>query len=130
MREGITRVFVYGSLLRGMGNHGFLERSRFVRSARTALGYRMYSLGAFPGVARDVGGQVLGEVFDVDGATLARLDRLEGHPHFYMRSVIALEDGERVETYLIPLETVAPHRAVVATGDWRAHCATLEEDRT
>lgn len=37
-----------------------------------------------------VGHNVEGEVFEVDGKTLKVLDRLEGHPHHYRRTVIDL----------------------------------------
>ena len=62
---------------------------------------------------------VAGEVYEVDEATLAALDRLEGHPRFYRRTRIALEDGAAVETYLLPPEQVEG-RPVIASGNWRS----------
>ncbi len=51
--------------------------------------------------------------------TLAALDRLEGHPRFYRRTRIALEDGAAVETYLLAPEQVEG-RPVIDSGSWRA----------
>lgn len=78
----------------------------------------MYSLGGFPGVVRGGTTAIEGEVYEVDGATMAALDRLEGHPRFYRRTVVRLEDGERVETYLLD-EVQVEGRPVVASGCWK-----------
>jgi gamma-glutamylcyclotransferase (GGCT)/AIG2-like uncharacterized protein YtfP len=44
---------------------------------------------------------VPGELYRVTRATLAATDRLEGHPHFYRRQEVELEDGRRALTYLL-----------------------------
>jgi transposase InsO family protein/gamma-glutamylcyclotransferase (GGCT)/AIG2-like uncharacterized protein YtfP len=62
---------------------------------------------------------VVGEVYEVDAATLAALDRLEGHPRFYRRARIALADGAHVETYLLTPEQVEGRRVIVS-GNWRS----------
>lgn len=113
-----TRVFVYGTLLRDEPNHYILEHACFVREARTPAVFILRDLGAFPALLADGSTAVLGEVYEVDAATLARLDRLEGHPRFYERTPIALDDGESVEAYVM-----APERAwseqTITNGDWR-----------
>jgi gamma-glutamylcyclotransferase (GGCT)/AIG2-like uncharacterized protein YtfP len=65
-------------------------------------------------------GAVIGEVYEVDAATLAARDRVEGHLWFYTRTRIALEDGTIVEAYLLSPEQVSGRR-VILSGDWRAH---------
>ena len=113
------RVFVYGTLLRGQGNHHLLKTARYEGQARTRAAYRMHSLGGFPGVVAVTDGPeaIEGEVYFVDAATLARLDRLEGHPRFYRRTVIALADGTRATTYLLPNRSVAGC-PVIPGGSW------------
>lgn len=114
------KVFVYGSLLKGLGNHPLLERSRLVQAeARTPPAYTLHDLGGFPAMVAGGSTSVVGEVYEVDGATLERLDRLEGHPRFYMRTRIRLADGCRVSTYLLR----QCERPVIPSGDWRAHNA-------
>jgi len=113
-----TRLFVYGSLLKGQPNHPLIVAAPLVRPARSARGFRLVSLGGFPGMIAEGDGDVLGEVYDVGQRMLASLDRLEGHPRFYCRTEIALEDGSLVEAYLLPTDKYR-HHPLVPQGDWR-----------
>lgn len=78
----MTKVFVYGTLLEGEGNHPLIAKHINTKMDAIIPG-KLYHLGGFPGV-RDAGGItdrnsfVLGEVYEVDDDTLAALDRLEG----------------------------------------------------
>ena len=117
----MTRVFVYGSLLRGGWNHHLLEDAAFVGDARTARLYTMHSLGRFPGVTDVPFSPIYGEVYDVDDETLARLDMLEGHPRFYQRRVVLVLVGRTpffAYTYLL-LQRKYHEFPVVTTGSWR-----------
>ena len=60
---------------------------------------------------------VVGEVYEIDPVTLAALDRLEGHPRFYQRTAIRLEDGDEVLAYLLSPEQ-ARGRTRIPSGDW------------
>jgi gamma-glutamylaminecyclotransferase len=113
-------VFVYGTLRQDEVNHDLLAQARFVAEGRTEPCFELFDLGAFP--AMSAGGEtaVLGEVYAVDEATLARLDRLEGHPSFYQRTQIRLEGGQKVKTYLMDRARMRG-RAPIASGDWRTH---------
>jgi gamma-glutamylaminecyclotransferase len=114
-----ARVFVYGTLLAGEPNHRLLAGARLVAEARTEAAFELRDLGAFPALVRGGEGAVAGEVYEVDGPTLAALDRLEGHPRFYRRTPITLEDGTAVETYLLAPAQAAGH-PVIDSGSWRA----------
>ncbi|MBW8780332.1 MAG: gamma-glutamylcyclotransferase [Verrucomicrobia bacterium] len=76
----MQRLFVYGTLKRGCKNHRHLAGQRYVGEARTAPGFRLYSLGDYPGMAADVLDHegVAGEVWEVSADALARLDDFEG----------------------------------------------------
>ncbi len=119
MRKVDYQVFVYGTLLRGESNHGILGRSKLLGEVRTPPEYELLDLGYFPAMV--AGGQtaVAGEIYAVGEATLQRLDRLEGHPHFYTRTIIQLEDGTQVQTYLLPSDQ-AHGKPRIASGNWRA----------
>lgn len=95
-----ARVFVYGTLKKGYGNHGTLGESKFLRNC-SAFGI-LLQLGGFPGfLPVSTGMPVEGELYEVpDKATLDRLDRLEGHPSHYTREKINLIGGEMVWTYV------------------------------
>lgn len=73
-----------------------------------------------PGVVRGGAGAVIGEVYQVDEATRAALDRLERHPRLYARTRIAIVDGTVVETCLLGPEKVVGC-PVMLSGDWRAY---------
>jgi gamma-glutamylaminecyclotransferase len=114
-----TRVFVYGTLRRGEANHQLLASAAFVREARTPAAYTLYAFDGHPGMGIGGTDHVMGELFDVDDATLAQLDVLEDHPRWYQRTSLVLEDGDTVVTYVLPPHFTAG-RATIAGGDWVA----------
>lgn len=100
-----TLVFVYGTLKRGGENHGWIGQQQFVAEACTVPLYRMYDLGGYPGMVRAEDGiSILGEVWSVDEAGLAKLDVLEDiDGGEYERVPVALEGEyatQRVEGYI------------------------------
>ena len=115
------KVFVYGTLMSGESNHFFLEErsSKYIRKAVTERGYTLYDLGGFPGMVSGGTGAVMGEVYDVCARTRRRLDQLEGHPQFYRRHIIRLQDGEKVEAYILEVGYTRGC-PVIKSGDWRS----------
>jgi gamma-glutamylcyclotransferase (GGCT)/AIG2-like uncharacterized protein YtfP len=111
---------VYGSLLRGLGNHRLLEGGRFIAADVTRRAFTLFDLGSFPGMCAAGETSVVGEVWEVDASTLARLDRLEGHPRFYQRTPIVLRSRRHAETYVLPMSLVQG-RVTVVSGDWRTY---------
>lgn len=73
------RIFVYGTLKRGLSNHGWLAGQEFVSEACTAPVYRMFDCGGFPGMipVEQDGVSILGEIWEVDEAGMKKLDILE-----------------------------------------------------
>lgn len=80
MYEETHRLFVYGTLKYGNVNNSLLtERgSEFIGDC-VARGIAMYDLGPFPAAVLKEGGEVEGEIWLVDKATLERVDWLEGY---------------------------------------------------
>ena len=117
--EARTFVFVYGTLLFGERNHRHLVGARLVGEARTQPAFQLHDLGPYPGLVAGGEHAVVGELYAVDEATLAALDRLEGTPDFYRRASIVLVDGTSAETYLLTPKQVAGH-PVIVSGSWRA----------
>ena len=111
-------IFVYGTLLRGEANHPQLSDAAFVRSACTEARYELVDLGGYPALLEDGNTAVSGEVYDVNSALLARLDRFEEVPELYERKPIALIDGH-IEAYVMSRDRAggAPR---IEDGDWRA----------
>lgn len=110
-------IFVYGTLRRGERNAALLSGAQRLREVRTAPQYTLYALGSHPGLGEQGATAVVGEVYAVDAPTLARLDALEDHPHWYERKAIALADGSSVEGYVLP-ERFTAGLPVIADGDW------------
>lgn len=112
-------VFVYGSLKRGMANHGQLGGARWLGQARLR-GLALYDLGPFPmAVASNaVDAWVHGEVHEVDATQLAALDRFEGAPRLYERERWRLEDGRAVWVY-VGRQRQVRHVQRIRSGLWR-----------
>jgi gamma-glutamylcyclotransferase (GGCT)/AIG2-like uncharacterized protein YtfP len=112
------RLLGYGTLLSGEGNHRVLASSRLIGVRRTEPRYTLISLGPFPALLERGEASVSGEVYEVDDAVLASVDRLEGHPHFYRRTRVLLLGGEQVQGYVLahPRKGTYP---LIKGGDWR-----------
>jgi len=92
------KVFVYGTLKKGFGNHFLLKDSQFIKVDKVSG--LMYNIGPFPGAVPAKGDNPLhGEIYEIDETTLQRLDRLEGVPHLYRRETEKTSSGEEVFIY-------------------------------
>lgn len=116
-RAGHTRVFVYGTLRTGEVNHALLAAARRIGTDRTQARYTLVDLGAYPAAVASGATAIVGEVFEVDAATLARLDRLEGHPHLYQRTTVRLA-SRRVAVMYVMTAARAAGTPEIAGGDW------------
>jgi gamma-glutamylaminecyclotransferase len=110
------KVFVYGSLRRFGALNFYLSDSQFLGDTKTGKEFTLFSLGPFPALVKTGDTAVIGELYEVSDATLAQLDRAEGHPDFYVRTRILLDDGSEVYAYLLPV--VPTGCEVVQSGDW------------
>lgn len=118
-------VFVYGTLLHGLGNHKrHLDHdgAEFVGEDATRDEFHMVDLGWFPGIMRGGRTTIAGEVYRVDDETLAGLDALEGVPTLYTRQRARLASGLVVNVYVLNTKRAKGCRRVMS-GDWRAHKA-------
>jgi gamma-glutamylcyclotransferase (GGCT)/AIG2-like uncharacterized protein YtfP len=111
----VPRLFVYGSLRRGERNHAFLQGARFAGRASTVARYTLRHAGMTPGLAENGEQAVTGEVYELDAAHLARLDRLGGA--LYVRGEVELADGSSAQAYFMPESHVRCYPEV-ASGDW------------
>lgn len=116
----MIKVFVYGSLRKGYGNHDrLMKKAQFLREAETKPEYTLVSLGAFPAMIKGTTA-IKGELYSVGLQTLAQLDILEGHPDFYKRTVIKLSDETDCFTYIyqLPIEEKVLQNFTIKSGDW------------
>ncbi len=91
------KAFVYGTLMKGLWNHRYLEDQRLIDKA-TLKGYRMYNVSSFPGIVKSKSEDqpISGELYEIDERCLVMLDRLEGEGRMYKRVVetVFTTDGQ------------------------------------
>ena len=93
------RIFVYGTLMKGEGNHRLIssqvcEGSGFIR------GFNLYNLGYYPGIrpSEHSNHVVYGEVYLVDDRTLESVNRLEGEGSLYILQSVEVTMSDKVVT--------------------------------
>jgi gamma-glutamylcyclotransferase (GGCT)/AIG2-like uncharacterized protein YtfP len=96
-----TILFVYGTLKRGQRNHRLMREARFLGETVTAPQYTLLDLGPFPGMITGGTTAVHGELYEVGPELLARLDRHEGVPRFYVRESIHVVGNAKAESYIL-----------------------------
>ncbi|MBE6138080.1 MAG: gamma-glutamylcyclotransferase [Erysipelotrichaceae bacterium] len=83
-------VFAYGTLKHGYRNHNFLKDSTFICEALVE-GFYMFDLGSYPGIYEGEG-KIYGELYEIDAATLAKMDYLEEEGSLYIRKSIKVNN--------------------------------------
>ncbi len=122
-------IFVYGTLRTGQGNWRRLLDGHTTAETPAALpGARLYAAGLPYAVATaDPYDIVIGDLIDIHpndyDQVLAALDRLEGHPHHYVRTELptATTHGTRLAWVYLAAPDVAavlPRTTLIHTGDW------------
>jgi gamma-glutamylcyclotransferase (GGCT)/AIG2-like uncharacterized protein YtfP len=132
VRDRKTRVFVYGSLMRGEPAHRVLASLPGARRlGRGSIAGRLVDLGEYPGALPVVrrGERVHGELWEVEGrrASLRALDAYEAHDParperslFTRRRVSVRLPSGRVRAWAYLLAGDPRGAAEVPGGDWRA----------
>lgn len=118
---GTMNVFVYGTLLQGQRNNYLLANSLLIGDAKVS-GLQMHDLGYFPACVKseDPKSKVVGEVWQIDDATLLQLDWLEGYngenpeEGFYNRIEVDTKWG-KAWVYICE---EARGRDLIEGGDW------------
>lgn len=116
----MTKVFTYGTLMKGCGNHRFVLGTTFVGEGETTKEYGLFVDG-LPYVSEsDNVSTIKGELYEVSDRKLEDIDMLEGHPHFYERKEVEVEvDGETHTAYMYFYKRQMPYSALVPSGDYR-----------
>ena len=109
------KFFCYGTLKSGGHFHHYLKGCPFVGNAK--IRGTMFSLGDFPAVVLVGTTDIHGEVYEIDGDVLEKLDRLEGYPGFYDRQVMHTSLGDAV-VYFHQWDGSMDNCPVVRNGNW------------
>ena len=117
------KLFVNGTLMRGLGLHKNLDGAEFLGEFRTAPKYRLYSINDIhPGMyeVAEGGVSVAGEYYSMSDEIWAKVEAGEP-PHLY-DGPVELEDGTIVDGILYPKEQIKPeHVDISEFGDWRLY---------
>jgi gamma-glutamylcyclotransferase (GGCT)/AIG2-like uncharacterized protein YtfP len=126
--EASVNLFVNGTLMRGLALHGNLLGAQFLRMARTAARYRLYSVrdehpAMIPAPPGD-GAAVAGEIYNISVSHLQRV--LEHEPSGLGLGVVDLNTGEKCLGILWTASHL-PRRAmdISAFGGWREYQESL-----
>jgi gamma-glutamylcyclotransferase (GGCT)/AIG2-like uncharacterized protein YtfP len=119
-------VFVYGTLRSGGAGAMSIRfpSSRFIADAEVSGS--LYDLGAYPGLLlNESNSSTIGEVYEVDGATLNRLDDFEASSHYLRKQVeISLGTDRRKCWIYEPNPEFYSLRTLITSGDWIEYAKT------
>lgn len=121
--ENNRLIFVYGTLRQSHGNHQLLKDARFYGVGATKDNYSMYIAGGYPYViSSEARYPIVGELYAVDDETLEKLDKMEGHPHYFERREVIVIVNEM--EYSAWMYVRYPHGKLMPTGDYNdaLHC--------
>lgn len=127
MREKNVKIAVYGSLKRGFGNHRLIAAA-LISCKPCRITGRLYDTGCgYPAFIVDPDGYtVQAELMTLNARILAAVDRLEGHPNFYKRTLLeCVTDAGQIEkafVYVMP-KTAVFYMKEITSGIWTAERA-------
>lgn len=119
MTDRHTDLFIYGTLKRGDVRAPLLDGQQFIAELRSAPRYRLYNTGDYPALIQTTPGEtgvsILGELWRVDAACLARLDVEEGVDEglYERRAIELLGEHPQAQAYFY----LMPTRGMPDCGD-------------
>lgn len=120
--QDVAYVAVYGSLRKGMHNHGYLQKDMYIGEFQSDPIYDMYSVsGSYPALVPNGATSINMEVYSVSANTLKLLNALEGYEgahnpdNHYNRTVINTPYGL---AYLYLYNHGVSKMVQVESGDW------------
>lgn len=130
-----VKLFVNGTLMRGLTLHSNLEGAKYLGNYQTAPRYRIYSINnVHPGMfelneGEEGGVSVAGEIYKMSDEIWSRVEKGEP-PHLY-KGTIKLLDGGTVDGILFPREIaenpVNNHTDISLFGDWRKYLESMHK---
>lgn len=122
-----SKVFVYGTLLKGMRNSLALRQSNCL--GPMVIKANLYDLDSYPGIQKGTG-TVIGEVYEVNESTLQGLDILEGYckndpkQSLFTREVVqarSLADGQPIKCFVYYYHHPVHAENSIVHGDYRRY---------
>lgn len=93
-------IFVYGTLMKGHCNDHYLRELKYLGIGRLN-NYEMYHVSTYPGIVKNKGGYIIGELYEIDEKTLKRLDILENEGDLFLRKKLdVILDTEEIKAHV------------------------------
>ncbi|BCD67584.1 gamma-glutamylcyclotransferase [Nitratiruptor sp. YY09-18] len=92
-----SKLFVYGTLKRGLCNHHYLQGAKFFGEATTTKAYPLIAPRIWYPYLIDAPGygkKVKGELYKITPRILQQIDLLEEYPYYYNRKIIDIVDTQ------------------------------------
>lgn len=117
-RETPQKVFVYGTLKEGYGNHHYLRNCKKIGTG--GLEGIMFHLGGFPAInLAEKFTRIIGEVYEVQWNDILNMDLLEGvNSNFYQRIETTVDPHGVCWTYVFSSERAAQETKLIPSGCW------------
>ncbi len=95
----MMKVFVYGSFMQNGRYNQYCFQGQTFLGKGCIKGYTKYILGGIHGILPEKGKGVQGEVYEIDPATLNRLDFLMNNGPAFTRKIVdvEMENGETLQ---------------------------------
>lgn len=118
-----TLLFVYGTLRKGGENQvtRLYPNSSFVGNA--SVKGKLFDMGGYPAILlNEEGYRIVGEVYDIDDETLAKLDAFELDAGYDRTPIETLVNDEPVSCWIYgPPAELSAGKPEVVSGDWIAY---------
>lgn len=117
-------IFVYGTLMKNMGNDEFLKNATFLGPATTCEQYTMYIANMIiPKVVMRPSYHISGELYSVSNTDMKRVDILEGK---YSKKLIKVKSGltdllHEAYIYIWTSPISAPPHEINTTGNYKKY---------
>lgn len=116
-----TKIGVYGTLKKGFRANDMLSNATFKGSYRVSIPFIMYNVGCYPALIK-IGEKLHSiyiEIYEVDDVTLQRLDRYEGYPNLYQKSVIKVNDEDVIIYTMDSMSGFLDRDKIIKSGNWK-----------
>jgi len=121
------KLFVYGTLLRGLERNSVLDAAEYLGLAR--IQGSLYDLGSYPGLVEG-DNFVIGELYEIGWLILNKLDQIEGFDPNYpvqslyqrkIKKITLLADGTSINAVLYYFNTSIKKYPLINYGDYRRY---------
>lgn len=114
----LHKVFVYGTLKRTYHNFHYLKNAKYLGEGH--IEGIMFHCGGFPAVSlAERFCQVKGEVFEATDDEVYAMDKLEGHPDWYLRIQIHIFPYGLCWVYTFPRQFSDKENFIIPGGEWK-----------